>query len=157
MNRCMIVVDMQNYYRPGPGMVAQVNQLAATMPTAATLFVHDENTVPLVKFGRTPPQDNTVLVSAMAMFEKPGYGLPEQAIEWLKKQQADEVLVAGAHTDANLLSVGFSIFNAGMRPAVLPVLCFGNDWYMHTVTTGIWEREIGKVYQSAAELQFGAM
>lgn len=157
MNRCMIVVDMQNYYRPGPGMVAQVNQLAATMPTAATLFVHDENEVPLVKFGRTPPNDGTILVSAMATFPKTGYGLPPQAIEWLKKQQAEEVLIAGGHTDANLLSAGFSVFNAGMRPAVLPVLCFGNDWYMHTVTTGIWEREIGKVYQSAAELQFGGL
>jgi nicotinamidase-related amidase len=153
----MIVVDMQNYYRPGPGMVAQVNQLAATMPTAATLFVHNESQVPLVKFGRTPPQDNSTLISAMAVFEKTGYGLPAGAIEWLQKQEAEEVLVAGAHTDANLLSVGFSIFNAGMRPAVLPSLCFGNDWYMHTVTTGIWEREIGKVYQSAAELQFGSM
>lgn len=156
MNRCMIVVDMQSYYRPGPGMVAQVNQLAATMPTAATLYTHDENQVPLIKFGKTPPQDTSVLVNAMAVFPKFGYGLPQQAIEWLKKQQAEEVLVAGGHTDANLLSAGFSIFNAGMRPAVLPVLCFGNDWYMHTVTTGVWEREIGKVYQSAAELQFGA-
>lgn len=157
MNRCMIVVDMQNYYRPGPGMVAQINQLAATMPTAATLFVHDESEVPLVKFGRTPPQDNSILISAMAMFPKTGYGLPPQAIEWLKKQEAEEVLIAGGHTDANLLAAGFSVFNAGMRPAVLPVLCFGNDWYMHTVTTGIWEREIGKVYQSAAELQFGGL
>lgn len=157
MNRCMIVVDMQNYYRPGPGMVAQINQLAATMPTAATLFVHDENDVPLVKFGRTPPQDASVLISAMAVFPKTGFGLPAQAMDWLKKQGADEVLVAGGHTDANLLAAGFSVFNAGLRPALLPVLCFGNDWYMHTVTTGIWEREIGKVYQSAAELQFGGL
>ena len=59
--------------------------------------------------------------------------------------------------DANLLAAGFSLFNAGLRPAVLPQLCFGNDWYMHTVTTGVWEREIGKVYQSAAELQFGSL
>lgn len=157
MNRCMIVVDVQNYYRPGPGMVAQINQLAATMPTAATLYSHDENEVPLVKFGRTPPQDANVLVSAMAVFPKYGYGLPAQALEWLKKQNCDEVLVSGGHTDANLLSVGFSLFNAGLKPVVLPVLCFGNDWYMHTVTTGIWEREIGKVYNSAAELQFGTM
>jgi nicotinamidase-related amidase len=157
MSRAMIVVDMQSYYRPGPGMVAQINQLAATIPTAATLFTHDEQTVPLVKFGRTAPQDGNVLVSAMAVFPKYGFGLPPQAVEWLKQQNVDEVLVAGGHTDANVLAAGFSIFNAGMRPAMLPVLCFGNDWYMHTVTTGIWEREIGKLYQSAAELQFGSL
>lgn len=157
MNRCMIVVDVQNYYRPGPGMVAQINQLAATMPTAATLFSHDEAQVPLVKFGRTPPQDSTVLVSAMNVFTKYGYGIPDEALAWLKQQKPDEVLVAGGHTDANLLAAGFSVFNAGLKPAILPVLCFGNDWYMHTVTTGIWEREIGKLYQSAAELQFGGL
>lgn len=156
MTRCMIAVDVQNYYRPGPGMVAQINQMSATMPTAATLFSHDENQVPLVAFGKTPPQDSNVLVSTMAVFPKYGFGLPPQAIEWLQKQGATEVLVAGGHTDANLLSVGFTLFNAGFKPVIVPLLCFGNDWYMHTVTTGIWEREIGKVFNSAAEMQFGS-
>ena len=156
MNRSMIVVDVQNYYRPGPGMVTQINQFAATMPTVATLFTHNEDVVPLAKFGKTPPADAQVLVNAMAVFPKYGFGIPEQALEWLKKQSPDEVLIAGGHTDANVLAAGFSLFNAGMRPVILPALCFGNDWYMHTVTTGIWEREIGKVYQSAAELQFGS-
>ncbi|MBI1308463.1 MAG: isochorismatase family protein [Proteobacteria bacterium] len=156
MNRCMIAIDIQNYYRPAPGMVAQINQLSANIPTVATLFTHDEPTVPLVKFGKTPPMDSVVLVNAQAVFPKHGYSLPPQALEWLKKQNPEEVLVAGGHTDANVLAAGFSLFNAGMRPAMVPVLCYGNDWYMHTVTTGIWEREIGKLYQSMAEFQFGA-
>jgi nicotinamidase-related amidase len=153
----MIVVDVQNYFRPGPGMVTQINQLAATMPTVATLYTHNEDLVPLVKMGKTPPSDSQVMVNAMAVFPKYGYTLPEQAVEWLRRQKTDEVIVAGGHTDANLLAAGFSLFDAGLRPVILPVLCFGNDWYMHTVTTGIWEREIGKVYQSAAELQFGTL
>lgn len=155
MNRCIVALDVQNYYRPGPGMVAQINQLAATIPTVATLFKHDEQVVPLVKFGRTPPADATVMVNAQLVVPKFGYGLPEQAVQWLQRQNPEEVLIVGGHTDANVLSAGFSLFNAGLRPVIVPVLCYGNDWYMHTVTTGIWEREIGKIYQSMAELQFG--
>lgn len=155
MSRCMVALDMQSFYRPGPGMVAQINQISATLPTVATLFIHDEQTVPLVKFGKTPPMDKNVLINSQIVFEKPGYGLPQQAIDWLKKQGCSEVLVAGGHTDANVLAAGFSLFNSGLKPSILPVLCYGNDWYMHTVTTGIWEREIGKLYQSMAEFQFG--
>lgn len=151
----MVALDMQNYYRPGPGMVGQINQLSATIPTVATLFKHDEQIVPLVKFGRTPPMDAAPLITAQITVPKYGFGIPDQAIEWLKKQTPDEVLIVGGHTDANVLAAGFSLFNAGLKPAMVPVLCFGNDWYMHTVTTGIWEREIGKLYQSMVEFQFG--
>lgn len=155
MSRCMIALDVQNYYRPGPGMVAQINQISATLPTAATLFKHDEHEVPLVKFGRTPPMDSGLLINVSNIFDKYGYGVPPQALEWLKQQNPDEVLVTGGHTDANVLAAGFSLFNAGLKPAMVPLLCYGNDWYMHTVTTGIWEREIGRIYQSMAEFQFG--
>lgn len=157
MPRCMLAIDIQNYFRPAPGMVAQVNQLAASMPTCATLFAHDESITPLVKFGRTPPVDTSVLISTGTVVKKFGYGVPAQAIEWLQRQSPEEVLVVGGHTDANVLSAGFDLFNAGLKPAIVPVLNFGNDWYMHTVTTGIWEREIGKLYQSLAECQFGGL
>lgn len=155
MSRAIVAVDMQNHFRPGPGIVSQISQLSAQMPTCATLFQHDESQVPLVKFGRTPPQDTAILVPAQVTFTKAGYGLPPQALEWLKAQRPEEVLVVGGHTDANVLASGFALFNAGLRPSMVPVLCYGNDWYMHTVTTGIWEREIGKLYQSVAEFQFG--
>jgi hypothetical protein len=151
----MVALDMQSYYRPGPGMIGQINQLSATIPTVATLFKHDEPTVPLVKFGRTPPMDTSILITAQITVAKYGFGIPDEAVAWLKKQAPEEVLIVGGHTDANVLSAGFSLFNAGMKPAMVPVLCFGNDWYMHTVTTGIWEREIGKLYQSMVEFQFG--
>jgi nicotinamidase-related amidase len=155
MTRCMLALDLQNFYRPAAGMLGQINQLAASIPTCATLFTHDESQVPLVRFGHTPPQDTHVLVSTGTVIPKYGYGVPAQALEWLKKQNPDEVLVVGGHTDSNVLAAGFGLFNAGLKPAMVPVLCYGNDWYMHTVTTGIWEREIGKIYQSVVEFQFG--
>ena len=157
MKRCMVAVDVQNFYRPSPGIVTQLNQLASTMPTAATLYRHNENAVPLARFGHQIPQDTTVLVNTIHVFEKNGYLLPESLNIWLRNNQPDEVLVTGGHTDANVLAAGFSVFSAGFRPVLVPVLCYGNDWYMHTVTAKIWEQELGKVYQSVAELQFGSL
>lgn len=157
MKRCLIAVDIQSFYRPSQGMIQQVNQLAMEMPCAATLFRHDENRVPLVRMNKQVPSDAHISVNISTVFDKYGYGLPEGALVWLQQQQPEEVLIVGGHSDANVLAAGFHIFNAGFKPVMVPVLCFGNDWYMHTVTTGIWDQEIGRVYQSMAELKFGGL
>ena len=157
MKRCLLAVDMQGFFRPSPGMVSQINQLALTMPTAATLMKHDETKVPLAKFGKPVPMDTSIGIACSNVFEKYGYAVPQAALDWLKAQNPDEVLVAGGHTDGNVLSAGLDVFNAGMKPVIVPLLCYGNDWYMHTVTAKIWEQELGKVYQSVAELKFGGL
>jgi nicotinamidase-related amidase len=155
MKRCLIAVDIQGFFRPSAGMVAQINQLSQSMPTAATLMKHDEAKVPLVRFGRPVPMDNSLLIGCKNVFDKYGFALPQGVTDWLRIEAPDEVIIAGGHTDGNVLSAGFDVYNAGFKPAIVPLLCYGNDWYMHTVTTKIWEQELGKVYQSIAELKFG--
>lgn len=157
MKRCLVAVDVQGFFRPSAGMVAQINQLAQSMPTVATLMKHDEAKVPLAKFGRPIPMDNSLMISCTNVHEKYGFAIPQGVVDWLKMQAPDEVIVAGGHTDGNVLSAGFDVFNAGFKPAIVPLLCYGNDWYMHTVTAKIWEQELGKVYQSIAELKFGGL
>lgn len=155
--RVMVAVDMQTFYHPAPGMVHQINQLALTMPSAATLYKHDELRVPLVQLGKQVPHDTGVLVNIPTVFDKVGFQLPEGMAAWLRNQAPEEVLVVGGHTDANVLAAGFNIYNMGLNPVIVPLLNYGNDFYMHSVTARIWEQEIGKVYQSVAELQFGIM
>lgn len=157
MKRCMVALDVQNYYHPAPGMVQQINQLATTMATAATVFTHNEGMVPLARLKRTPPGTDTTLVATNMVFEKHGYGLPDGLKVWLRSQAPDEVIVVGGHTDANVLAAGFDLFDMGFVTGIVPLLCYGNDWYMHTVTTKIWEAELGTVYQSVAELKFGTL
>ena len=157
MKRCMVALDIQNFFKPSPGVVHQVNQLALQIPTVATLFKHQEDIVPLDKLtDKSWPSDDDCLVSTSSVFYKHGYGLPKEVISLLKEQKADEVLLTGGHTDAAVLAAGFDLFDAGVIPVMVPMLCYGNDWYMHTVTTGIWSQEIGKVFESTAELQFSA-
>ena len=157
MKRCMVAVDVQSFYRPSPGMISQINQLMVEFPTIATLFKHLEAEVPLNKLGRNQPRDTSILVNCTNVHDKYGFALPEGVIKWLKEQNPDEVLIVGGMTDGNVIAAGLSVFQAGFKPVFVPVLCYGNDWYMHTVTAKIWEVEIGKVYQSVAELRFGGM
>lgn len=157
MKRCMLALDMQSHFNVAAGTAHHVNQLATEMPTVATLFIHDEAHVPLTKLGKSGPSNDSCLVNTPAVFHKYGYTIPQPALDWLKEQGAEEVLLTGGHTDAAVLAAGFCLFDAGFVPLMVPMLCYGNDWYMHTVTTGIWAQEIGKVFESPAELKFGAL
>lgn len=157
MKRVMVAVDVQSFFRPAAGMTHQINQLALTMPTAATLYRHNESQVPLVQWGKQVPQDTGLLINCSTVFDKPGFALPEGLLTWLRNQSPEEVLVVGGHTDANVLAAGLSIYNMGLKPVMVPILNYGNDFYMHSVTAKIWEQELGKVYTTVAELQFGGL
>jgi nicotinamidase-related amidase len=113
--------------------------------------------VPLAAMGRTIPGSDANLVATNTVFDKHGFGLPDGMKVWLRSQAPDEVLIVGGHTDANVLAAGFDVFNLGYKSAIVPLLNYGNDWYMHTVTAKIWEADLGKVYQSVAELKFGGL
>jgi len=56
---------------------------------------------------------------------KYGYGLPEQLLSQLKTLGCDEFVVCGAETDACVLAVLFSLFDAGIRARVETTLCNG--------------------------------
>ena len=51
--RCMLALDVQGFFKPSAGVVHQINQMALTMPTVATLFKHNEDIVPLAKLTHT--------------------------------------------------------------------------------------------------------
>lgn len=154
MNRCMIALDMQNYFRPAQGVVHNISQLAQTMPTAATVFQYDDAQASLRgKAGHNGPMNDASLITTQNIFTRQGYLLPQELLNWVAMQNVEEVLLTGGHTDANVLAAGFCLHEVGIRPAIIPMLCYGNDWYMHTVTTGIWEQELGKVYESSHELK----
>jgi nicotinamidase-related amidase len=157
MKRCMVALDVQEHFKPSQGLVHNINQMVSQMPTVATLFKHDEEMIPLTKLGRNAPAADNCLVETSNVHYKHGYTLPKEVLTWLKEQGADEVLLTGGHTDANVLAAGFSLFDAGFIPIIVPLLCYGNDWYMHTVTTGIWAQELGKVFESTAEMKFSAI
>lgn len=154
MKRCMIALDVQSYYKPSAGIVHQIQELTGTYPTIGTLFIHDELKVPLEKLGQVGPGNDTTMIGGIETVNRHGYMLPDKILQWIKANEFNEALVTGGHNDANVLSVGFQLFDQGVKPIMIPLLCYGNDWYMHTVTTNIWRQNIGDVYETVAEMKF---
>lgn len=153
MRRVLLALDMQQFYKPSEGQIQQINRVGEHIPVVATLFEHDEHSVPYKKLTeRTGPEGETCMVNAEQVFTHHGYQLPQQLKNWLVEQNVEEAIVAGGHHDANILSAGFCLFDLGIKPILVPQLCYGNRWYEHTVTFSIWEHAFGPVLENVVEL-----
>lgn len=149
----MVAVDVQPYFKPNEKMVEKINKIAAKTPTAATVFSHNEPKVPFHRIlGGPGPKGENTLVKTERIFNHSGYILPKELLMWLREERPEEVIVCGGFDDERVLAAGFSLFEAGLKPVLVPELCYDNDWFQHTVTIRLWEKAIGKVYESIVEL-----
>ncbi len=154
MKRCMIVIDIQPFFNVPETLVKSISQVAEKIPTAAALFIQDEHHLPYEKLNNAngPKDKEKSLIKTKNTFYKNGYNLPKSVIDWLKKEKAEEVIIAGGQTDFPILAAGISLFEAGFKPIIIPSLCYGNEWYQHTVTINIWEGSLGNVYESILDI-----
>lgn len=157
MKRFLLALNIQDHFNPAPSMVDQITKLAEQMPAAATVFIGDENKVSFSARGlRAGPENDTCRLPIDSVFHQYGYGLPPELTQWFQDKGAEEVIVAGGLRDERVLAAGISLFDAGIRPVLIPILCYGNNWYEHTVTINLWEQRLGPVYQSPVEAGLAA-
>lgn len=153
MRRYIVAVDVQPFFKPAPKLVERINDLATRMPAAATVFEHNEPKLPFHNIlGKPGPKGENTLVKTERIYRRNGYILPRDLLVWLRESRPEEVIVCGGFNDERVLAAGFSLFEAGLRPVLVPELCYDTDWYQHTVTMRLWEQSIGKVYESVIEL-----
>lgn len=153
MKRCMIALDIQPFFKAPDSLVNAINHVAENISTAATVFIHDESRTPYKSFAPAfPTKDEKTLINTKNIFHKNGYNLPKEVIDWVKKEKPDEVLVAGGQSDFSIIAAGISLFEAGFKPVIIPSLCYGNEWYQHTVTINIWEDSLGEVYENIFDI-----
>ena len=153
MSRFIFAVDVQPHFKPSPALVDQITRAGDQIPLVASIFVGDEQKVSFSKLGKTPgPAEENCLVPTNNVFPHHGYLPPKELIDFLVGQQAEEVVVVGGFHDERLLAAGAALFDASIKPSLLPMLCYGNQWYEHTVTMNLWENALGPVYQSPIEL-----
>jgi nicotinamidase-related amidase len=150
----MIALDIQPFFQAPESLIDAINHVADHIPTIATVFVHDESRIPYKNFTTTdaPKKDEKTLINAQDSFNKNGYQLPVEVINWVKQEKPDEVIISGGQSDFTILAAGISVFEAGFTPAIIPSLCYGNEWYQHTVTINIWEDSLGEVYESIVDI-----
>ncbi|MDQ1186223.1 hydrolase [Agrobacterium larrymoorei] len=154
MKQALYIVDVQPSFHPPSRLVEGIARLAATMPSIASVERHDESITPFERqLGWTPGKDDESLVAADRIFIKYGYAPPKEAVDYLLALQLDRVLVCGIHADTCVLAAGFSFFDAGLSPTLLPWLTVGSS-LDRTGALGarLWKHHFGAVLSGPDEI-----
>ena len=157
MKKVILALDVQAGLNTPEIIVSSVNKLAERTPTIATILLPPEGGEKrdLEWLNWKAPAEDSTRVKTKYSFTRHGYCLPSVVIKTLQKNEIDEVLVTGAHTEAFLLAAGFCLFDAGFKASMLAPLCLSGQYHQHTVTMKIWENSIGPVYETVSEAGIG--
>ena len=154
MRQALYVVDIQKCFNPPKWLIDEVNIVASKMPSAASVELHDETVTPFWgQLGWKPGVDDVSLVETDKTFTKHGYAPTEEAIHYLKGLNVERVLVCGIQADTCVLAAGFSFFDAGLYPTLLPWLTIGSSLDRSgALGERLWKHHFGRVVSSKDEL-----
>lgn len=133
--KTLIIVDLQAAFRIPPQLVADIRKHAAHYPCRVlTQFVNQEGSLfrrKLKLLGCSPGSPDTHLLlepqDGDLVLEKDGYGLRADHILQLTTRGIKHADVCGIDTDACVLGVMFSLFDAGIDCTILPHLCWSSS------------------------------
>ncbi|KQO87243.1 hydrolase [Methylobacterium sp. Leaf90] len=141
MRQALLVVDVQASFRVPDTIVAGITALSRTLHTVATVERHDEAVTPFrAQLGWAPP------VPADRVFVKHGYLPPPALIDHFKALDIERVLVCGVQAETCCLAAGFMLFDAGLRPTLLPWLSVGSSLDRSaSLGAKLWRHHFGSV------------
>jgi nicotinamidase-related amidase len=130
----IIIVDLQKAFPVPPPVIEKIERRSRDFPMRVfTKFLNDPNSLfcRKLKYGSCLPGAPERELSLTPrpgdiVFDKSGYGLTAAHIEQLKKIGIRKALVCGVDTDACVLGVVFSLFDAGIDCEVDPDLCWSS-------------------------------
>lgn len=131
----LIIVDLQRAFPPPKAFVERVRRYARRFPRRIfTRFVNPAGSLFRTKLKRRacapgsrdlelliPPEKGDIVIS------KQGYGLSPAAIKKIKALNVPRVTVCGIDTDACVLGVMFSLFDAGIECRVHKDMCHSSS------------------------------
>lgn len=147
MRQALLIVDVQSTFSPPAWLVRDVTKLASTMPSVATVELHDEAVTPFERqLGWKPGTVDASLVPADKVFVKHGYLPPAAMIDHFRALQVQRVLVCGIQADTCVLAAGFCLFDAGLHPTLLKWLTIGSSLDRSgELGARLWQHHFGNV------------
>ena len=150
----LLVVDVQHGFSPAAALVAGINALAPRYAmTAATRFTNAHDSLyrrVLGWNGCSAGSDTHLAVDFRPgiVIDKWGYGLPRHAVDRLALGRLatdgiKEWHLCGLETDACVLAVAFSLWDAGLRPFLLADLCASASQDLHDAAVALFARQFG--------------
>ena len=125
MRTGLLIVDLQDGFGPSPNLVSEICvETKKHAAVAMTRFTNLPESLYRTALGWCGDGGAlSVQVDGAVILEKTGYGLTSEHIDALRSAGCDEWHVCGLETDACVLACAFSLWDAGIRPRVIPELC----------------------------------
>jgi nicotinamidase-related amidase len=133
--KALVIVDVQCAFSIPPKLVAKIKTYARNFHCRVfTRFVNPPGSLfrqKLKQHSCAPGSQDTELLIEPAkgdlVFDKAGYGLSPRDIAKLRRRGIKNVVVCGIDTDACVLGVMFSLFDAGIECHVKKDLCWSSS------------------------------
>lgn len=150
----IIIVDVQKAFPIPSALVQRIEERSRSFPRRIfTRFVNPPGSLFRTKLKRSacPPEaEETNLVIKPSpddwVIEKPRYSLAPREVERIADAGIRQVLVCGVDTDACVLGVVFSLFDAGIDCEVDPELCWSSTG-LHDAALRIIREQFGTARQ----------
>ncbi|MDF9620333.1 isochorismatase family protein [Pseudomonas entomophila] len=154
MRQVLLIVDVQSTFSPSERLVDGIRRLSATIPTVASIELHDEQATPFQRqLGWHPATEDVALVEADKVFIKHGYGQTAETLAYIKGLNVDRVLVCGLQTETCVLAAGFALFDAGLNPTLVTDLTSGSSLDRSgQLGIDLWKHHFGQVTTAAEVL-----
>ncbi|WHA39718.1 isochorismatase family protein [Agrobacterium larrymoorei] len=155
MKQALYIVDVQPSFNPPADLVRGIAELAAKMPSIASVERHDESITPFEQqLGWKPGKSDESLIATDRVFIKYGYAPPREAVDYLLSLKLDRVLVCGIQADTCVLAAGFAFFDAGLYPTLVPWLTVGSSLDRSgELGAKLWRHHFRAVLSGPEELQ----
>lgn len=155
MKQALYIVDVQSSFNPPADLVSGIAELAAKMPSIASVERHDESITPFEQqLGWKPGKSDESLIATDRVFIKYGYAPPREAVDYLLSLKLDRVLVCGIQADTCVLAAGFAFFDAGLYPTLVPWLTVGSSLDRSgELGAKLWRHHFRAVLSGPEELQ----
>lgn len=133
--RALMIVDLQHAFSLPPHLVEHIRRYSRRFRRRVfTRFINRPGSLFRRKLKQgccAPDSADTSLQIAPSegdlVINKTGYGLRPRDITRLRNHGIDEVIVCGVDTDACVLGVMFSLFDAGFECSVKKNLCWSSS------------------------------
>jgi nicotinamidase-related amidase len=134
--RALLIVDVQRAFNPPPSFVKKLTRYSGRFPCRIfTRYVNPPGSVfrRLLKQKSCPPgsSDVDLLIAPskgdLVLNKIAKYGLSSAHIRLLKRRGIRRVTVCGLDTDACVLAVMFSLFDAGIECHLKEAMCWSSS------------------------------
>jgi nicotinamidase-related amidase len=144
----IIIVDLQKAFPVPADIIRKIEQRSRDFPRRVfTKFLNQPDSLFCRKLKRMsclpgaeerelllPPNSNDIVL------DKTGYGFTAEQIERLRQAGIKKALICGVDTDACVLGVVFTLFDAGIDCEVDPDLCWSSTGLHHEALTIVREQ-----------------